>query len=280
MRATQIDRDGSRPERDARRTDRWLARYGTDLGEVSAEARELLTARLALGRRAAVVAFPLLLGGVVIALSGMLLGWNTGDPHWHRPGALRYLVGAGLMLVGVLAGQEIERRDTVRLAARLPQRVSRGVHVPVRVIFGRVGAGYAVASLLAPWVLAVALIATDRNGSHWAYLAGLIPACGLVALGLRRVSSRPTIAVDPVSLTIDERCRSLEASRATGLLLFLTFAGSGLALDPSNPWWIQALGPVSVLILLVLGNWAMFRRPWSPPSAVRLAGSAGGSVRG
>ena len=70
----------------------------------------------------------------------------------------------------------------------------------------------------------------------------------------------PTVAVDPVSLAIDERFRSMDAFHVAYPMIFLmpAFPSGGFTHSPS---WLQLVWLIAIVVLCVLFVWAAFKAP-------------------
>jgi hypothetical protein len=228
---------------------------------VSPEAFGLLTRRLAARRRAAFrVAVPLCL--LVTALLGLsaVEGWSAAGPSGSQRSTSDWrLVAYAVLVAGLLVVSEVQLRVDRRIGENLPQRVSRGTAVSTRMMLGRFRMAFVVTAVTVEATLGITALVLQPGWFAWSYLGGFIFVCGFVGVGLRRAATRATIAVDPVSLAIDERLRSNEAFATAGLLYSLMFAMLPGAI--TNPPLILLWFIATVVIsgLWMLGH---VRRPW------------------
>jgi hypothetical protein len=258
--------NGTKDERDRRRAQRWLTQSG-GLSGLSPAAFDLLTRRLAARYRARWQCAPLfVLAGVVLA-STFVDGHALGTGGWGRSFAARALTAYAVLSVETLLADALTRWAERGIAQTLPSRVSRGTAVPVAMMLGRRRTAFVLAALGLEAMLAVIVLVMRPGWLEWTYLAAFLAASWLVAVGVRQAAARATIAVDALSLAIDERLRSDEAFQATGpLLLLLAAFPSSLAFDNGT----TSLGLVwaaATVIILVLRLRADIDRALSQRSA-------------
>lgn len=252
---------------DVQRAQQWLDRTG-GLPAVPAVAGDLLTRRLAerrrLGRRWVLPA------GAVAAL---LLLWTLVDtlvsgPTDHRAWqhfAYRYvgvIAVLGLARLGVLGSVARAER---RLAAGLPERVSRGRQVPLREVLGPARWRYLLVALGLEAAGAVALVLVDGGWLAALYVPLLVGVLVLVAVGVRLAVDRPTVAVDAVSLAVDERLRSEEVLLAVAPLSLVVFAFPPVLVAQAPAAWLALPWGVCGIGLAVLWAVVQARQPWTSP---------------
>lgn len=256
------------------RTDRWLTRYGSDLPGLSEDARSLLDARLAATQRArwplavaAVVGVPMFVRGSINLFSD--------DPDGRYAYARWFVATIVVLQVGGLAAQALARRADARIAAGLSQRVARGQYLSLADVLGRRALVASAVSLVLAvgWCATLFAAGTIRIAaavSTWFLLAG---AAG--ALGLRAAVTRPTVACDAYSLTIDERLRSQEALRPIGVLTSL-WISAGMATQSAfpQPGFVPTGIYVTVILVSVLQVVALAPRRWPAPPAALPPGPA------
>jgi hypothetical protein len=252
------------------RTDRWLARYGSDLPAVSEEAWSLLSVRLAAVRQ---TRWPLVVAG---GFGVPMFAWGSialfsDAPDSHETYARWFVATIVVLQIGGLAAQALARRADARIAASLPQRVARGAHVRLSDVLGRralIASSVSLALALGWCTLLFALGAVRLATAllTWFLLAGT--AC---ALAVRAAATRPTVACDACSLTIDERLRSQEALRPVGVLTSLWISAS-MASQTTSAQGLPGYAPtglyLTVILVSALQVVALTPRRWpAPPPA-------------
>jgi hypothetical protein len=249
---------GTKDARDRRRAERWIARTG-GLAYVSEAALDLLARRLAARYRVLLRWTPLLLlpigvTGVVVVRGFSPAGSRT-DVRWVLAS---YALLSALM---VLIYDRISRAER-GIGRTLTQRVSRGTAVGVQTMLGRSRTICLVTTLTAEAALAVVLLWVGTGWLAWTYVAALTVACGLVAVGVKQSATRATIAVDPFSLTIDERMRSEDAFAATGPLYIWMLAFPFETVAQAGRGWLYLLWLGVFVGTSLLRAWGAARRPW------------------
>jgi hypothetical protein len=252
---------GTKSERAARRATRWLKQTG-GMAYVSPEAFELLSGRLAIRIRSLWQITPLLVlaFGETIAVLVIATGWDA-DDHEQRFAA-ELLPGYVLLVLALLLAKALAGRAERRLGQTLERRISRGTAVPLRTMLGRARMTNLIASSVLQLGLAVVLLVATSGWFRWLYLATVLIAYALTAFGIRQATARPTLALDPSSLAIDERLRGEDAFQAAYplyLLSYMLFQGAAAANTPS---WLFPLTFAVATATLGLWFWAANSRPW------------------
>jgi hypothetical protein len=250
----------SQDERDVQRADRWLTRSG-GFSHLSPAAFELLQRRLRVRRRALWICSPL----AVLAL-GVIFS-NFGLIGEDEPGlrlTSRYLLAVGLLMAGFMLAMELNRRADNRIGATLDHRVIRAEPAPLYRIFGRVRSVCLIVILTVQVALSftLACLSPEWTAGNLAVVFGLV---GLfVGLGIWRVVTRSTLAVDEVSLAIDERLRSEDAYVFTQVLYLLPFAVPVSQLPKALPYWFLQVWIAGFVVIQLLWLVGLVRPPWKP----------------
>lgn len=253
-------------EHDVDRALRWLARAGVPLPAtrdacgptaLGLTALGLTARRLAARRRIRVRAIAVVAGAAVL-----MLGWNAYTIPARPPQARSPVDGNHLVLIGVYClpalfyawGMRAAAAADRRILRALPQGARRRAGTPLSLILGSVRI-----------VVAGALLVLCGISSTAAWVTRPVPfaaaACLLVGLavafswfGLHVARTRPAIAVDALTLTIDEHLRTQEASFAVvapvGGLLGLT----GIPAAPDQLRWVLVplVCDAAAVVLLVI----------------------------
>jgi hypothetical protein len=255
---------GTKADRDRRRAKRWIARSG-GLPWLPADDVDLLVSRLALRRRGRLQAVPFLLVALGVIVSTLFAG--AGSARWAETFALRGLAAYALICAAQIMQGRFTARAERRLASALPNRVSRGTAVPIRMMLGPARASFVAVALVLEAALAVAVLSLRSGWLTWTYLAGFLAACGFVAVGMRQAATRGTVALDPLSLTIDERLRSDDAFAATVPLYLLLFAFPAAAVFGHGHDSLGFAWTACWMVVAVMRPWADTRPPWRPVQA-------------
>jgi hypothetical protein len=271
--------------RDVRLADRWLAANGGGLPPLNPGAHALLGARLVARRRALLISSPLLLVAAALMVSILLAGLPESIDSRHSY-AVRYLLIVVVIGVTLLLSEGLSSRADRRLTAGLACHVTRGRRVPVRELLGTRVTRAAIVMLAAAIALGVAVIVADRGGwLTWAFLGGGVATAGLNATRLYRISTRPTLAVDPTALAVDERLRADDAVNAVRTLVPITMIPFGQVMpSASQPnSWVWFCWMAGSLVIVTTWIWAAMEPRWPgspiagwPPS--RDGGTAGDPV--
>jgi hypothetical protein len=261
---------GTNVDRGARRAQRWITRTG-GLVYVSPEAFALLVRRLAARRRVAWWCLPAWLLAFVVITAGTTTEPTLGTAGWTRAFAPRALAGFGVVVIAAAVSAALNARADRRIGETLRHRVSRGTSVSVWTVLGPARVTYALVAFAVDASLGLAIVALQPGWLVSTYLSGLLAVSGFVIVGVWQAASRATLAVDPVSLAIDERLRSEDAFAATSMLtlLLLVIPSSALTNARLEQVWLVALVGVACLQL-----WAYRGRPWrtaAGPAAPYLA---------
>jgi hypothetical protein len=251
---------GTKDGRNRRRAERWIARTG-GLASVSEAALDLLARRLAARRRILLRWLPVLLLPVgvtgVVIVRGFGTAGSRADVRWVLAS---YALLCALM---VMIDGRISRAER-RIGRTLPHRVSRSTAVNVPTMLGRARTTCLVTTLTAEAGLALVLLWVGAGWLAWTFVAAFTVACGLVAVGMRQSATRATIAVDPFSLTIDERMRSEDAFAAAGPLYVWMFAFPFETVAQAGRSWLFLLWGAVFVGTSLLRVWGVASRPWRP----------------
>ncbi len=240
------------------RADAWLARHGL----AGASATPALATRLAARDRARRVA-RLSLAGLVTGALLVLAYHRLATDRWrgHLPPSRWPLVALAVLVAGlVLLQARLDgwvRRVDRQAAATLSRRAAHQVPLGWRAVLGRPYAVFAAVLFASAAVLAAGALtvrdATLRYGAAM-LLIGLVGVAAGTVVGLRDVLTRPVVAEDADSLTVDLVMRVEDARErsapvaAWGLPAMLLF-GDNLG------WWnaatvVLALGAAAALCLI------------------------------
>jgi hypothetical protein len=200
--------------------------------------------------------------GVAVVVSGLWSLTEDQDDDWGRRRAVRFVLAIGLIAGGNLLSLELGGRAELRIARTLPVRVSRPGRLPLRTMFGRLRGVVLIIALAVEVALTAVLIEVGPGWLARVYGAGLGFAVAFVGLGIFRATIRPTIAVDDVSLAIDERLRSEDAFTPTAMLYLLLIAIPASGLLGTLPGWLVGLWIASTLLIQLLFTWAQAKPPW------------------
>jgi hypothetical protein len=264
---------GTKDERDVRRGERWL-NHNVGYNQVSPETFGLLVHRLAARRQALLCFVPFVAAGAVIVATTTTAIEGAGNDHasWARLIAERALAAFAVVLIGWAVFDIVMIRAERGLAMPLPYRMSRATAVSLREMLGTSRTTFLIAALLADAGFAAVLLSLRANGLEWFYLGGFAVGCGFVAVGVWRAATRATVALDQVSLAIDERLRSSDAVLAVVPLYLLLLAFLPAALNVSDARsWLGPLWVVVAIVVSILYLWAANAGPgqtaWRMPSA-------------
>jgi hypothetical protein len=257
MRATKISRDD-------RRAQRWLTRSGMP-GPISPAAWDLLAPRLSVHARTTRMLIALV--AVVVAAWVPLVMWGqlgpAGDPRWSDEFATRWFVLLVIVDLLALAAKEVNARADRALARSLAHRVTRAEAVPLRVILGRVRSAFLVSAVTLDAAIAIAISFVHAGWLGWGYPIAVLVAGAIVAVGIARDRARPTIAVDPVSLAIDERQRAQDVFLNLQQLVYLPMiALPALSASAKPTLWLVPLMLGIFSVLVALSAWAGSSPPW------------------
>lgn len=267
-------------ERDVRRAVRWLERSG-GLLPVTREVGDLLARRLAARHRIVLRVLPLVVLAGVITLVGTWSDVPTGEdpaagtgiPGDRRPEESLPLLGlfavaSGARLVLELLVAAADRR----IARSLPHVVRREHRAPTWVVLGRVQAG-ALALGVGLTGVSIAVVWASRPTWPAATVSVLaLLAVGCCLLSVQVVVRRPAVAVDGVSLAVDERLRTEEAA-STLVVLFLcslTLSNHGQNLGDGAWGTISTIctlaGMAALVVVAIRPGWRPERRQtWAEP---------------
>jgi hypothetical protein len=272
---------GTKETRDWRRIERWFKSAGP-MANVSNEAFDLLGLRLAARFRARLVASPLFVLAAAIFVS-ILFDFpssfdDAAQERWSKVFASRALAAYALLAIATLVASHLTSRAERRIGAALARRSSRGDKVSLPMMLGRVRLSILVATITIEGALVVPLFVLGYGWFAWGFLAAYLGACALTALGVRQAATRTTIAMDPTSLAIDERLRSIDSFHAANPLssIILAFPAVGLHAGPSGFILVWGFAGAFILVLMSLG---MRSHPWHqplrplPPARSTLAGT-------
>jgi hypothetical protein len=222
----------------------------------------LLLRRLDARRRVALRCAPFLVACLAILGWPLVESLRTGELVADRTYASWLTVGYALFALTIVVSERLASRAERRIGQTLTQRVSRGAPVSVPMMLGRVRMASLVVTLVLEGALAATLLAAGHGWFAKAFPLAFAVSCGLVVIGVRHAATRATIALDPVSLAIDERLRSQDAFSATLPLMFLVYVLLGLSTTTSGLRWLDLAWKLSAVIILALRLWAEFSAPW------------------
>jgi hypothetical protein len=255
----------TREERDQRRAETWLLKSG-GLDHVSPEAFDLLRSRLRARQRARWIGSPLPVLALLLVLSQFNL---VGDSDYARRYSGRYLLAIGLLMGWVLLVAELGRRADHRIGTTLATRLTRDERVSWPRLFGRPRLIFLIVATSVEVIFAIGLAIVAPGGQALDFAIGLGAACALAGLGIGRAMSRETIALDDVSLAIDQRLRSDEAFSASVGLYLVVFVVPGSSLFDLLPFWFGEVWVAGVLVILALQAWGRSRPPWKSAGGLR-----------
>ncbi|GAA0228834.1 hypothetical protein [Cryptosporangium japonicum] len=236
----------------------WLA--GRGLAEVPPTPG--LAARLTVRRRArvaAAVALAVFLVAVALVNVAQLPSDATDDEL--GAGRLVALLGlVALVLALVLTLSLLDRwvwRVDQRAAAALARRAAHPVRPDWRSVLGRARAAFLVTTFAAATVLAIANLVVRDSTARYAAIIQVVGLCGLAvgtALQLRHVLTRPVVADDENSLTVDhlmrvEDAREVAVPTAVWSLPVVSVFATGL--DSWNYAWLAFI-VLSVVALVAI----------------------------
>lgn len=205
-----------------RRALRWMRGRGLGLYPTPV-AFDILAARLDVRFRAGLVAWTLFFVFYVVWLIRTSPDYPDTSPLWSRVG--RVVVPVLVYGVAFTVFTVWCRRGDRTIVRSMPTRVTRTGAVPVRMVLGPL-AVWVLAVTLAVYVVVTSLLATRASTADAvAFGFGVVAVGTIVAIVLRSVLHRPTVALDTSALAVDERLRALDALIAVG-----PFGWVGLAL--------------------------------------------------
>jgi hypothetical protein len=187
---------------------------------------------------------------------------DLGSPGWGRIFASRAFATYTLISLAGLLMNRLVHRSEVHIGRTLPSRATRTEAVSLRMMLGRVRLGFILVAVTVEGAMAVILLVVGEGWFGWSFLGAYSVTCLLVAIGVRQAASRPAVAMDPVSLAIDERLRSEDALNSIIPLESIIFAFPSSSIPSHTPWldlvWLISLGAV-----LGVGLIAKYRKPWN-----------------
>ena len=262
------------------RTERQIQRLGIPVWMLTPAAVALFARRC---RARLLVSWVLMVPAVAVVVA-LLYRQQLEDTRTAALDYYGFRTGLPIALFGlaVLVLAETRRRLDRRIAARLPTRVSRAERVPVLTVLGRVRAAYLIAAIVLDTALGGALFMPGHPylyAYRWGFVVSLLCCIASTGLGVAREVRRPAIAVDPVSLTIDERMRSQEAFTAAAPLMILgNLAGYGvMPLENSGRWsdFFVAVPLLSLALWLIAQQFTPWPKPGPAPWLLQQARSMG-----
>ena len=258
--------------RNDRRTARWLA--GSDLSAaVSDEARALLSDRLAARRRAIVICVPLyvLILGAIASAVVYLPSSPAEHSSWIRRVAVAYLAALVLLTAAKALAHGLVQYSDRAVAARVrnepgaPKLVGAERPASYWMVLGRARSALAVIALALSAILGLVSVWLHPGWAGWIYLAAIGTICVLVHRNVNQVAGRPSIAIDPVSLEIDDELRCIAGFEAIAPSFPLLFAfPCSLLLGTVSPWLLD-LWVAGVLIVTGVSLWVRFSRTRQQP---------------
>jgi hypothetical protein len=253
---------GTNEARDRRRAERWVDRSG-GIPYVPSEAFDLLVKRLAARYRAAMRCLPWLIG-VLLAVS-LPFAWIAFDGSGAAFAVLG-LTAYAICAVGRWNYDRLVGQADARIGHALPQRVSRGTTLTLSTMLGKGRIRSLVTAAAVEAVLAVTWLSFHAGWLALIYAIGFATTLSYAIRGLRWAASRATVAVDGVSLAIDERMRSEEAFSATAPLFLLLYVFPAAAVGGHWPSWLFLAWTGASIINTVCWWIAVTSRPWRPRS--------------
>lgn len=253
-------------ERDVGRAVRWLSRNRWPL-PFPREAGDLLATRLAVRNRIKNGALAVL--GAIVLLTFIWDITSTAPATEQEAAAsLRegrlvrfafFCLPSLLFLAGLRAAVVVDRR----IAQGLPQRMSRTATPPALVVLGRVRAVVLAAVVVLGGASCTAVWMTQPMAFAVTVTVLVFVAVGFSLLGVRTALRRPTVAFDVLTLALDERLRSEEASLA-GLMPVYPVVML-MTVSPPSPgqttgWYLVSMVcSLTVLGLLIPATWRQGR---------------------
>lgn len=254
---------------------RWLE---TEAGRpppdtVSGVAWHLLARRIAVRKQAARVVslgfgtvMVLFVAAVVLALaSAVSLSFGVS--------ASAFVAGiVAIESLAVLQDRMVMNGDRV-ISAGLAQHVSRGDRMSVVAALGRRRTALAALGLALSivYMITYASLALAKSATvAWIPCLGMAVAATMCAIRIARTATRPTIAVDDLSLAIDHRLRWNDASRAMQVLGSAGFLGNLVVI--THHWRgiaaaIAFATPILVTLVSAAFEQSSRRRQWMWPWA-------------
>jgi hypothetical protein len=253
---------GTNEARDRRRAERWVDRTG-GLPYVPPAAFDLLIRRLAARRQVAVRCIPYYVAALAVMVS---VGFShaPGADGLGRAFAVRALIAYAILAFAQVRFHRLADGADRQIAQPLPHRVSRGTAVSRSTILGTARLRIVALAVVVEASLAVVLLLLGDGWLAWTYLVALAATCWFVAARTQRVAARATVAVDPYSLTIDERLRSEDVYNATGLLFLLLYAFPAEAVAGHGHAWLFPVWSVAAIGLQMLWVIGLTSHPWRP----------------
>jgi hypothetical protein len=188
----------------------------------------------------------------------------------HQTTAGWWLAAYAAFAVAIVLRDQLNNRAERRIGAKLQHRASRSTAVSIPTMLGTARMTFLVAALTLEAGFAVTLLAIGHGWLAWAFPLAFAVACGFVVVGARHAATRATVAIDPVSLTVDERLRSQDAFSATLPLLFLVgVLIAGNTRSAYGPGWLDDAALLGGWVILALRLWGEISGP-GHPSAIRL----------
>jgi hypothetical protein len=214
-------------------------------------------------------AWPFLLATLAIVVSlGVDLFRTTGPAHWDKNFAGRVLAAFALLATAMMVRDRLTCRADRRIGRTLLHRVSRSTAASVPTMLGPARMASMISALTLEAALAVTLLLVHHGWLAWTFPLAFAAASGCVVVGVRHAATRATVAVDPVSLTIDERLRSDDAFGATFPLFFLLLVFGGSTTSTLGPGWLEHAWKVGAFLVFGLWVWGMTSGPWRARSAL------------
>ena len=252
------DADPSVPPANLEHAGAWLARHG--LADV--EPTPVLAMRLAARWRARLAA-AVLLAALICAVALAYVADLPTDAAVDAVDAIgsrqRWLLLAltAIVIGSVLALYLLDwwvRRVDRRAGAALPRRATHPVRLGWRTLLGWPRAVFTAATFAGALVAATTALTVPSATTRYAALLLLIVLCG-VAVGmvvqLRHILTRPVVADDEVSLTVDVLMRVEDAREAAAPNVVWALPVVSL-FDTALGWWTAAWLALVVASLIVL----------------------------
>jgi hypothetical protein len=254
---------------DYQRAARWVERSG-GLVYVPPAASDLLILRLRARSRALWQCAPIVALAFVVLMFGAVAGPSLGSENWSKGIAPWALAAIGLInIAAVVAAVLIARADRA-IGRTLPNRVSRATAVSTLTMLGRPRTAFYLVAVAVDAAVTAATFVIQAGWIAWTFLIGCAITVSCAYAAVRRAATRATIAIDPMSLAIDERLRSQDAFAFSNLLYLFMLT---LPTSPELDYKLAQARIIGYAVLGFLWVWAAWKRPWptTPPPACPVA---------
>jgi hypothetical protein len=274
---------GDKAVRDVRRLDRWMSvsmQAGDDV-TLSFDAATLMFDRLDARRCAARWCLPALIVGLVVAWAADFGPYGSTctnctayyDGHATQEVlrlSLRHdlidAVGVILVLGSLVVWGFLVQRLEQRVARTLLRRTSSTSRHTILSVLRPAGVGFAVLLIGYDATGTVDLFRVGDGSGAWVLLTSFLVCLALAGLALARIASRAAIAIDPTTLSLDERLRSAEAMFALTSLMGIGYLYSDLS-SASNATDALSNFHMAGGLAVVLYAICRIQRRWRPPAS-------------